>query len=65
MSCRLQGDDKAVKGSSSFNSSQDGQPFYLVNADAKAMFDKEKAKVVADADKNWPSVMGKAVMKMK
>jgi YHS domain-containing protein len=108
--------NKAVKGSADFKSSQDGHTFYFVNADAKAMFDKdpagytpefhnycatgvakgmkiesdptvftvfegktylfsnkdakamfdkEKSKMVADGNKNWPSVMKKAVMAMK
>ncbi|MDA0204494.1 MAG: YHS domain-containing (seleno)protein [Acidobacteria bacterium] len=43
----------------------EGKTYLFSNKEAKAMFDKEKAKMVADADKNWPSVMGKAVMKMK
>jgi YHS domain-containing protein len=42
-----------------------GKTYLFSNKQAKAMFDKDKANVVADADKNWPSVKGKPVSKMK
>ena len=42
-----------------------GKTYLFANKQAKAMFDKDKANMVADADKNWPSVMSKAVTMMK
>jgi YHS domain-containing protein len=42
----------------------EGKTYVFSSADAKMMFDNAKAKMVADATKNWPEVSKKPVTKM-